>query len=401
MKKSYAHDGHALSTSISRIKASVAHHPEVLKNELGIDSDHMIHAWFIMLEELIHLWTVRAIKYPYSKRVHSAIKLVRQDMRDLRLNYTEAVQVVIDFRRESTKQRQLQQGGGGAGGRGGPGGPRQGGRGGSPDGGGGGGGQNGGRGGPPGGMGRNGGRGGPPRGMGQNGGRGGPPGEMGRNGGRGGPPGGMGRNGGRGGPPGGMGQNGGRGGPPGRGGGGPPNGGQGQQDGGMGPGRGRPPPVSGGGQPNRPQQRGRGPGERRNRRGPPRQGSRDGQPRGRPGASQGQQQQFNSGDMAPGELPGQVRTQASPSEGPQPPGENADKMLRDRIINRDQLFGQNLKATNDLEDTKLIKEKRIAESIRQSLQTGEVNNHAHALNVISEEGAEEGDEDDDDMDMLF
>ena len=336
MKKSYAHDGHALSTSISRIKASVAHHPEVLKNELGIDSDHMIHAWFIMLEELIHLWTVRAIKYPYSKRVHSAIKLVRQDMRDLRLNYTEAVQVVIDFRRESTKQRQLQQGGGGAGGRGGPGGPRQGGRGGSPDGGGGGGGQNGGRGGPPG-----------------------------------------------------------------RGGGGPPNGGQGQQDGGMGPGRGRPPPVSGGGQPNRPQQRGRGPGERRNRRGPPRQGSRDGQPRGRPGASQGQQQQFNSGDMAPGELPGQVRTQASPSEGPQPPGENADKMLRDRIINRDQLFGQNLKATNDLEDTKLIKEKRIAESIRQSLQTGEVNNHAHALNVISEEGAEEGDEDDDDMDMLF
>jgi len=104
IQKSYIED-HPASNALAKIKASIVH-PDVLLQEIGIGTEVMIHAIFILLEQILKQWTTRATKYPYSTLVHDKIRSIRIEMRDLRINHPKEFEAVFQYRKDfETEER--------------------------------------------------------------------------------------------------------------------------------------------------------------------------------------------------------------------------------------------------------------------------------------------------------
>ena len=375
---------------MASLKASLQH-PQVIKDEFGLDTEDVVIGIYNLYEELLDKWTTRAVLYPYSKTVHKVVREVRLEIRRIRAEHPEAMEKIKVMREEmrQNQQREQQRRQSGGGGQGGPPGEGEGGGEGGPQGRGPPGDERGMReGGDRGAPGRGGGRGpppgqrdgrGPPQGRGAPGSRdprGPPPGER-----RGAPPGRGGRDP-RGPPPnrGGRGE----GGPGGRGEGGPGGRGGGERGAPFGRGRdprGRPPPNGGG---------------RGDRRPPP--GNREREFRVPMAPRQDDRRRPDGGGRGPPERrpPG--------SNGMGEPPRDSDKLsraadpeeMKRRMVDMDKVFEARLDQTSNVNDKELAAEKRIAKEISEKMDE-----HPESL-ATGFVGDDENDELlDEDLDLLF
>lgn len=104
LKTSYPNE--SISNTLATLIAALQY-PDVLKSGFNLKVDDLVAGILYIYDDLLSVWTKRAILHPYSIKVHKMIRHIRLELKNIRDNHSDVLQVIREFQlqRQTRKRR--------------------------------------------------------------------------------------------------------------------------------------------------------------------------------------------------------------------------------------------------------------------------------------------------------